>query len=461
MKKLLLHFAIGACFWPMLSPGQIPISGRPVPSMVAFDQLMTRFMTANSIEAGVLGIMRDDRIVYLRGFGYLDSDIPLPENAMFRQASVSKPPTAAAVRKLAEAGAFGPLGIDRAAFNLTVSGVNNNGVLDITPFGGVLGDTSYARITIRQLLDHTSGLKGPTGEGNRDVAVALGMTRPPMNSDYLRLHLSRPMLGTHGVFSYDSYNYGALGEIISRYYAAGYEACIRDLVMRPEVWIPRTEIMHGRTLRQDRDPREPWYRTPFLGNSLYDYDPPIERLNQAYGGEFEMDGVKGAGSLVASAQAMLIFGGSYLLWYPSCGVPITPTFPANGLAHTGGGPGDSTFLTAITIGTNTVSYSYAFNGGLSTDQYNLITDSLYDLIVGGAFTWPDITSDGFWVNLGAPLAAPEFGGYHAPCNGWANALNRVTDGTRLRLKPGSVTWSGRITKRLRLDAPEGIVTIGL
>src|SRR5690349_17019782 len=102
----------------------IPVSGRPVPTMNAFDSTVTSFMDQWNVEAGLVGIMRSNRVVYLRGFGSMDVGVDMPENAMVRQASATKPATAAAVRKLAAMGAFGPDGLERRAFNLTIRGVS-------------------------------------------------------------------------------------------------------------------------------------------------------------------------------------------------------------------------------------------------------------------------------------------------------------------------------------------------
>ena len=74
----------------------IAISGRPVPKLVAFDDAMTELMSDNDIEAGVLGVMRNGTIVYLRGFGLLTTGVNMPENALVRLASCTKPITAAA-----------------------------------------------------------------------------------------------------------------------------------------------------------------------------------------------------------------------------------------------------------------------------------------------------------------------------------------------------------------------------
>src|SRR5687767_6491957 len=151
---------IAACALSPSVPAEVTVSGRPVPEMTIFDTRMKNYMEANSIGAGVLGILRQDRIVYLRGFGILQGGVDLPENATFRVASLAKPITAAAIRMMAADGTFGPLGIDREVFNLTVNSVNNGGLLNIAPWNG-LGDNDLAVVTIRHLLYHKGGFNVP------------------------------------------------------------------------------------------------------------------------------------------------------------------------------------------------------------------------------------------------------------------------------------------------------------
>ncbi|MGH7555089.1 MAG: serine hydrolase domain-containing protein, partial [Longimicrobiales bacterium] len=88
-----------------------------------------------------LGIIRDGRIVYSRGYGYanLDYDIPITPRMVFYSGSVSKQFTAAAVALLA---ADGRISLDD----------------DVRKYIPEL--PQYARtITIRHLIHHTSGLR--------------------------------------------------------------------------------------------------------------------------------------------------------------------------------------------------------------------------------------------------------------------------------------------------------------
>lgn len=445
-----------------------PVSGRPVASMAVFDQLMSDFMATNAIEAGVLGIMRNNRIVYLRGFGYLDttvdnpnlsSNTPLPENALFRQASLSKPPTAAAVRRLAEQGALGTSGIERVAFRLTVGGADNNGMLNIPPWQS-LGTTNWAHVKIRHLLDHTSGYVG--AEPHRQIAVDMGLQAPPKRADVISYVMDGPLAQpphdwSPTNWSYQNFNYVALAEVVASNYAGVYIQGMRDLVMTPEVWIPASDILQSATVRAQCDRREPWYRTGCTGQSVNDYTAPIDIVSCAYGGNFDMEAFAGAASLVASAPTMLTFGSLYHLWYPNAGVPITPGYPADGAVHDGGLAGISTRLQAR--GDGIVIY-LAFNGAAPLATIFGQVSTVIDTGLGTQYTWPNTTSDGFWVTLGSENPTNGFGGYHSEWQGFGSAVARASDGSRLRLKPGASPWTGTLTKRMRLDAPEGVVSIG-
>ena len=84
----------------------LPMSGVPVPALAAFDQTMQQFMAERSIKAGELTVMKNGVIVLERGYGWQDKSEQrqLPPDALFRLASIIKPVTSAAIKKLAVAG---------------------------------------------------------------------------------------------------------------------------------------------------------------------------------------------------------------------------------------------------------------------------------------------------------------------------------------------------------------------
>ena len=96
------------------------------------------------------------------------------------------------------------------------------------------------------------------------------------------------------------------------------------------------------------------------------------------------------------------------------------------------------------------------------DFAEVLGKAINTLLNGGGYSWPGSeTSDGFWVSLGAENSTAGFGGYHSSYQGFQTSLDRVSDGSYLRLRAGRQDWKGRIQKRLRLDAPEGAVILGL
>jgi CubicO group peptidase (beta-lactamase class C family) len=84
----------------------IPISGTNQLTVAALDGVMIDFVRKINCTAGTLAITRRGRLLYERGYGWLDQQhkIAAPPNAYFGIASCEKPVTAAAVRKLAAEG---------------------------------------------------------------------------------------------------------------------------------------------------------------------------------------------------------------------------------------------------------------------------------------------------------------------------------------------------------------------
>ena len=84
------------------------------------------------LETKILGLlMKDGRVVYQHGFGWKDEDrdIRMPENALVRIASCTKPVTAAAIRHLiAEHPTYT---LDDRVFDLSAYGQYPPGALEI------------------------------------------------------------------------------------------------------------------------------------------------------------------------------------------------------------------------------------------------------------------------------------------------------------------------------------------
>ncbi len=172
-------------------------------------------MDAQRIPGLALGIVEGDEIVHLRGFGESDSSgqAVSPETP-FIIGSVAKSVTALAVMQLVEAG---KVDLDAP-------------VQDYLPWFRVADEKASAEITVRHLLNHTSGISTKTGrsyQGNGDTSdEALEKAVRKLST----AELTEPVGET---FQYSTINYSVLGLIVQTVSGQSYESYIQDNVFDP------------------------------------------------------------------------------------------------------------------------------------------------------------------------------------------------------------------------------------
>ena len=230
MRTLFL-LAISAVAVSAQCPFQGPVTGQAVPSMAALDQAMQCLLWGSNIPGGALAVSYNGALIYARGFGFADvaSSTPVQPDSLFRTASVSKTFTAAVVLKLIEQGKLQP---DQPAFAL---------LSDLQPAPGAMVNPELASITIRELLNHTSGLIDNAGTIGPDpmqntVAIAALMNAPsPANCDtIIRYELSQPLQSMPGsAYAYSNLGYCVLDAIIRRVTGLSYEQAVRQYVLAP------------------------------------------------------------------------------------------------------------------------------------------------------------------------------------------------------------------------------------
>ncbi len=458
MKSLSIILAL-LLAQPIVEGGLIAqISGRPTPGLAAIDNLVQTFMADSGIQSGMVGIMRDGRILYLKGFGPAYVGGALPENALTRLASVSKPITIAAVRRLISQGLFT---LQSRAFNL---GQPGGGLLNYTPFPS-LGDTRFADITVEQLIRHQGGwsrnqVPDPTYR-ETDIADDMGIPSPPGRLNTVRWILGQPLQFSPGdSVVYSNVGCLVLGLIVEQFAGVSLTTYIRNNILTAYDWIPTTEVIRGRTFREDQDPREMYYRQPFpLVWSVY---PPYLLVERPYGG-WDHEARIGQGGYVLSVATMLEFAQSYHIgmFNSNIGMPITATNPLMGSAsHNGSQGGLNTNLWQREQGGVRLNVFVAFNKEADQGNYaSALTSQIVKILDGGGISWPEGTADGFWTVTNG-MTSTGVGGYNAPFGSFTYALSRVTEGSKLRLSPGSRNWRGVLTRRLMLDAPLGAVILG-
>lgn len=248
---------------------------------------------------GALAVVKDRRLVYAKGYGWADRErkIPATPTSLFRIASVSKPLTAVGVLKLVE---DGKLSLDARAFDLVRA--------KPLPIDGAPMDPRLARITVRQLLQHTAGW-------DRDqsfdpmfratlIAEATGTPAPARPDAIIRYMLGQPLDFDPGQrYAYSNFGYCVLGRLIEAISGQSYERFIRQRVLAPA---GIRDMRIGATLESRRARREVRYHTSGeeLADNVFPEGP--RRVPWPYGG-FHLEAMDAHGGWIASAVDLARF----------------------------------------------------------------------------------------------------------------------------------------------------------
>ncbi len=193
-----------------------------------FDASIRRFMRYWEIRGGSFALMRNDSLLYAKGYGYSNArdSIECEVKNIFRVASVSKLITAVAIMHMRETG--------QLSTNDTVFG--ENGILCDSIFLNIR-DKNIRKITVEHLLRHTSGFSNPHGDAafNMDL-VAKYLGKPlPLSMDDMVYYATRIKLRAKpgGWYNYSNLGYIILSKIIEKVSGISYETYIKDSILAP------------------------------------------------------------------------------------------------------------------------------------------------------------------------------------------------------------------------------------
>jgi N-acyl-D-amino-acid deacylase len=297
ITAVLLAAACGADGGPTEpgGPDELPVTGTAVPGMASVDEAISELMTRWDIPGGAVGIVRDGRLVYARGFGYADvaAETETAPDALFRIASVSKPVTAAAVLRLVEQGR---LSLDEPAFAR---------LPDIAPLPGATVDPRLAAVTVRHLLEHSGGWdRALTFDPMfipSQIAAATGTPAPASAEAVIQYMMGQQLDFDPGTrFAYSNFGYAVLGRIIERVTGGGYEEFVQEAVLAPA---GATRMRLGRSLLADRAPGEVRYYDLATVSSVF---PGVGAVPVPYGG-FNLEAMDAHGGWIASTVDLLRF----------------------------------------------------------------------------------------------------------------------------------------------------------
>lgn len=181
----------------------------------AIDDFVRAEMSAQRIPGLSLGIVRDGLIVHEQGFGEADeSGRNVTAQTPFIIGSLSKSFTAMAIMQLVEANQV----------NLDAP------VQEYLPWFRVADEAASARMTVRHLLNQTSGISPKTGksfQGNGDVSDQ-ALERAVRNLG--TVELTEPVGST---FQYSTVNYAVLGLIVQEVSGDSYEDYVQQEIFTP------------------------------------------------------------------------------------------------------------------------------------------------------------------------------------------------------------------------------------
>jgi D-alanyl-D-alanine carboxypeptidase len=196
----------------LLAAGVPSVWASTPPVAEEVEALITDFMTANQIPGLSIGVVKNGQVALARGFGSanLEADTAASESTVYPLASLTKQFTAAGIMLLAQQGKLS---------------------LDDTVGGRVDGiPESWRTITIRQLLNHTSGI--PDFVAAADFARLSARHHAP--GEILGWVSSQPLHFPPGEgWKYSNTNYFLLGLIIERISGREYGAFLAGQIFRP------------------------------------------------------------------------------------------------------------------------------------------------------------------------------------------------------------------------------------
>ena len=197
-----------------------------VQELAGLDKKMKNYLRKWFIKGGSLAIMRNDSLVYAKGYGWAEEEkgIPMEPGHIMRMASVSKLITAVGVMVLQDKGML--------SIKDTVFGPS--GILQGTQLDSLIKDKNCHKITVEHLLRHQAGFYRDPLFSSRDIMHLMQLDHAPEADDYFRFVLPKRLRFQPGEWQrYSNFGYLLLSRIIEEVSGKSYEDFIKEDVLRP------------------------------------------------------------------------------------------------------------------------------------------------------------------------------------------------------------------------------------
>ena len=265
-----------------------------LPETKRMEQYIERWMARYNMRGASLAIMKDEKLIYCKGFGWADKEYGevVEAGSIFRIASASKLITAIGIMRLHDEGR---LKLDDKVF----------GEEGILPYFTDISDKRAKSITVQHLLEHTSGFSRRLGDPmfrTTDIMKWEHMATSPSSDELIAYQLTKRLrCQPGGAMQYSNIGYLVLSRIIEQVAGMSYEEYIREHVLRPAGCYD----MHiAANYYEERHPREVKYYGHDPGELIESYDGSGNMRPREYGGN-NITGLQGAGAWVASSAELM------------------------------------------------------------------------------------------------------------------------------------------------------------
>lgn len=268
-----------------------------IEELAGLDKKVKSFMRQWQIKGASLSIMRNDSLLYSKGYGWADEQkgIEMEPRHILRMASVSKLITAVGIMVLQER--------DSLSIKDTVFGPS--GILNDSLFNGLIKDKNYHKITIEHLLRHQGGFPRDPLFSSRDVMTQLRLDHAPEKEDFYKVVLNRPVRFEPGTWQrYSNFGYLLLSDIIEKVSGKPYEQFIKEDVLLPAGCFD----MHiaGNYYEHKRDNEVRYYTHEGDGKYIEEYNKSGRIVERCYGGN-NIPLLSGAGGWCGSTAELARF----------------------------------------------------------------------------------------------------------------------------------------------------------
>lgn len=270
-----------------------------IDTLADMDMAIEKYLKNWDIKGASLAIMRNDSLVYAKGYGWADEEAGerMQPGHIMRMASVSKLITAAGIMRLQEEGLL--------SLQDTVFG--DRGILNDSIFTSAIRYKAMYGITVEQLLRHKAGFTNGRGDpmfSTRDIIRQFDLEGAPDHETLVRCILSRPLGYRPGTSQrYSNFGYLLLSMIIEKVSGQDYESFIQENVLYPSGCYDMHLAMN---YYEEKYPNEVRYYMHQGSEKVEEFNLSGRMVDRCYGGN-DIHALSGAGAWCGSPAELCRF----------------------------------------------------------------------------------------------------------------------------------------------------------